>query len=51
MGIHKGYEENNKLNIGIYFKEILWNINKENEINRKNKNYILDRGLNEIIVY
>jgi len=36
------------LNIGIYFKEILWNKNKENEINRKNKNYILDRGLNGI---
>ena len=34
MGIHKGYEENNKLNIGIYFKEILWNINKENEIEK-----------------
>ena len=48
IGIHRGYEENNEKNIGIYFKEILRNINKENEINRKNINYILDIGLNEV---
>ena len=48
IGIHKGYEKNNKKNIGIYFKEILGNINKKNEIRRKNINYILDAGLNEI---
>ena len=32
MGMHKGYEENNKKNIGIYFKEILVNLNEENKI-------------------
>jgi len=30
IGIHKGYEEKNKKNIGIYIKEILENINEEN---------------------
>ena len=33
IGIHKGYDKNNKKNIGIYFKKIINNINKENEIN------------------
>jgi len=32
----KGYEEINKKNIGIYFKEILENINEQNEIYGKN---------------
>ena len=36
IGIHKGYEKNNKKNIGIYFKGILDNINEENEIYGKN---------------
>ena len=29
MGIHCGYEKNNKKNIGIYFKEIIKNIDKK----------------------
>ena len=36
IGIHKGYEEKNKKNIGIYFKEIIENIKEENEIYGKN---------------
>ena len=30
IGIHKGYEENNKKNLGIYFKEIIKNKKEEN---------------------
>ena len=42
IGIHKGYDKTNKKNIGIYFKKIINNINKENEINNKKEtmNYI-----------
>ena len=36
IGMLKGYEEINKKNIGIYFKEILENINEQNEIYGKN---------------
>ena len=36
IGMHKGYEKNYKMNIGIYFKEILKNINEESEIYGKN---------------
>ena len=34
IGLNKGYEKNNKKNLGIYFKEILGNINEKNEIER-----------------
>jgi len=36
VGMNKGYEENYKKNIGIYFKEILENLNEQNEMYRKN---------------
>ena len=52
IGIHDGYEEKNKKNIGIYFKEILGNINKEKE--KENIiNCILDIELkeSEIIIF
>ena len=32
MGIHKGYEKNNKKNIGIYFKEIMALLSKSNQL-------------------
>jgi len=44
IGIHKGYEEKYKKNIGIYFKKIIWKINEE----KKNIiNCILDIELND----
>jgi len=50
IGIHKGYEENNNKNIGIYFKKILEKINEEKE---NIINCILDIKLNqsEIIIF
>ena len=50
IGMHKGYEENYKMNIGIYFKEILRKINEEND---NIINCILDIQLNEreIIIF
>ena len=48
IGMHKGYEQNNKKNIGIYFKEIIENIKEENEIYGKNIiDCILDIDLEE----
>ena len=48
IGMHKGYEKNSNKNIGIYFKEILENINIENEIYGKNTiNCIIDIKLEE----
>ena len=55
IGIHKGYEKNNKKNVGIYFKEIIEYINEENKIYGKNLiNFILDiedLKENEIIIF
>ena len=50
IGIHKGYEEKNKKNIGIYFKEIIGKINEEKE------NIIkciidIEKKENEIIIF
>ena len=48
IGIHKGYEKNNKKNIGLYFKDILENINEKNEIYGSNIiKCILDINLKE----
>jgi len=35
IGIHKGYDEDGKKNIGIYIQKILNNLNKESKIYRK----------------
>ena len=48
IGIHKGYEENNKKNIGIYFHEILKEITKEKLIYKNVVECILDIKLKEI---
>ena len=54
IGLNKGYEKNNKKNLGIYFKEIIENIKEENEIYGKNIiDCILDIDLkkNENIIF
>ena len=38
IGIHVGYEKNKKNNIGIYFSEIIRNINEYNHIKDKDRN-------------
>ena len=43
IGIHKGYKEISKKNIGIYMKEIINKLNEENEIHKNVKNSIFNK--------
>lgn len=40
MGMHKGYDKQNKKNVGIYIKKILENLNEEKRIYRTNSKAI-----------